>query len=81
MPESTTDEQIAKIRHDIEAYVAVDKLEDDGVKFLAYPIKDGKTEHLRARYIHLTAKAREIAYRRLNGELVKNHDILRYLIY
>lgn len=81
MPESTTDEQIAKIQHDIEAYVSVDKLEDDGVKTLAYPIKDGKTEHLRVRYIHLTAKAREIAYRRLNGELVKNHDILRYLIY
>lgn len=81
MPESTTDEQIAKIQHDIEAYVAVDELEDDGVKFLAYPIKDGKTEHLRARYIHLTAKARKIAYRRLNGELAKNHDILRYLFY
>ena len=81
MPESTTDEQIAKIQHDIETHVSVDKLEDDGVKFLAYPIKDGKTEHERARYIHLTTKAREIAYRRLNGELVKNPDILRYLIY
>lgn len=81
MPESTTDEQIAKTQHEIEDYVAVDKLEDEGVKFLAYPIKDGKTEHLRARYIHLTAKARKIAYRKLNGELVKNHDILRYLIY
>ena len=81
MPESTTDEQIAKIRHDIEAYVAVDKLEDEGVKFLAYPIKDGKTEHPRARYIHLTARATNIKYRKLNGELVKNPDILRYLIY
>lgn len=81
MPESTTDEQIAKIQHDIEAYVSVDKLEDDGVKSLMYPIKDGNMKHLRARCIHLTTKARKIAYRRLNGELVKNHDILRYLIY
>lgn len=79
-PEECNDTEREKVEQIIKSFSQITKVEDDGVKRLAYPITLRGEEHARGRFAcYYLSMPRENAAK-LSGELNINDMVMRYLL-
>lgn len=75
-PESNGDKELDEIQKTIKKYAKIVKFENDGVKRLAYPIRD----HERAGYLYYILDMEQQDCIKLSCELNIKDEVLRYLL-
>lgn len=76
MDEGATDKDIEAMTKRVERYGTVVEFEDDGVKRLAYPIRN----HEKARYLFYTVELENDVPTKLSSNLNIDDNIMRYLL-
>lgn len=74
--EIATQEVIDGLTEKIKGYGKITNIEDDGVKRLAYPIRN----HEKARYLFYTVELENDVPSKLSSHLNIDDDVLRYLL-
>ena len=74
LDENATEDDIQHMTETIKRYGEVTKMDDEGVKRLAYNIKGHERAHYLFYYLELDT------YRYITEELSTNSDVLRYLL-
>lgn len=77
--ETATQEAIDELTKKIEEYGKITKLEDEGVKRLAYPIQRVRL-HENGRFILYCLELKNMAPQRICEYLSYNDDVVRYLL-
>lgn len=80
--EDTPKNQLVEIKNIIKEYATIQKMENMGVKSLAYPVENLGKKHLKAQYINaiVEVKQNKTDYHTLSSKLLANNNVLRYLI-